>query len=257
MYDNYNDVAYAKRTTPVSRPLLVFLALFALWWLLLFFFNQFPGIDLSVAQSAFTAAPCASSMPVGEICGTFALAKNPLLKIFRDVTLVLPYVAIALLLATLVKSWRKYGARWRTVKTDQYIAALLSLAIGCGLIVNTLLKSYSGRPRPRGTDLFGGGFDFIQAGSFAGKCLGNCSFVSGEASSGGWLLCLALLLPPRLRFPIGIPLAVVAIMMPIMRVFTGAHYLSDAVLGWLLSLVVFAAAMAVIDFMRSRSSTPS
>ncbi|WP_246662523.1 phosphatase PAP2 family protein [Rhizobium sp. P44RR-XXIV] len=229
--------------------------LFTLWWLLLFVFNRFPGIDLSVAQSVFTAVPCASSTPVGEICGTFALAKNPLLEILREVTLALPYIAIVALLATLVMSWRRYGASWRTVKTDQYIAALLSLAIGCGLIVNTLLKGYSGRPRPRGTDLFGGGLDFAQAGSFAGKCLGNCSFVSGEASSGGWLLCLVLLLPPRLRFPLGIPLAVISIMMPFMRVFTGAHYLSDAILGWLLSLVVFAAAMAVIDFMRSGPSS--
>ncbi|WP_234906233.1 phosphatase PAP2 family protein [Rhizobium rhizogenes] len=255
MFDNYNDAAYAKRTAPVSRSLIAFLALFTLWWLLLFFFNRFPGIDLSVAQSTFTASPCASSTRVGEICGTFALAKNPILKILRGITLALPYIAIVSLLVTLVMSWRRHGAAWRTLKTDQYIAALLSLAIGCGLIVNTLLKGYSGRPRPRSTDLFGGGLDFVQAGSFAGKCLGNCSFVSGEASSGGWLLCLVLLLPPRLRFPVGIPLAALSIMMPFMRVFTGAHYLSDAVLGWLLSLVVFAAAMAVIDFMRSASST--
>lgn len=254
MYENYSDVAYAKRTWPISRPLLAFLALFTLWWLLLFFFNRFPGIDLSVAQRAFTAVPCASSTPVGEICGTFALAKNPLFKIIRGVTLALPYIAIAVLLTTLVSSWRKYGARWRTPKTDRSIAALLSLAIGCGLIVNTLLKSHSGRPRPRSTDIFGGGLDFVQAGSFAGKCLGNCSFVSGEASSGGWLLCLVFLLPARLRLPLGIPLALVSITMPFMRVLTGAHYLSDAILGWLLSLVIFAAAMAVIDFMRPRSA---
>lgn len=257
MYDNYNDAAYSKRTSALSRPFLAFLALFALWWLLLFFFNRFPGIDLSVAQRAFTAAPCSSSSAVGKICGTFELARNPLFKILRGLTLALPYIAVVVLLATLVISWRKYGARWRTPKVDRYIAALLSLAIGCGLIVNTLLKSYSGRPRPRSTDLFGGGFDFVQAGSFAGKCLGNCSFVSGEASSGGWLLCLVLLLPRRLRVPLGIPLAAVSLMMPFMRVFTGAHYLSDAVLGWLLSLVVFAAAMAVIDFMRSGSPAQS
>jgi membrane-associated phospholipid phosphatase len=257
MFDNYNDVAYAKRTPSLSRSLVAFLALFTLWWLLLFFFNRFPGIDLSVAHSAFTAEPCTSSTRVGEICGTFALAKNPLFKIIRGVTLALPYLAIAVLLTMLVLSWRKYGARLRTLKMDRYLAALLSLAIGCGLIVNILLKSHSGRPRPRSTDLFGGGLDFVQAGSFAGKCLGNCSFVSGEASSGGWLLCLVPLLPPRLRLPIGIPLAAVSIMMPFMRVFTGAHYLSDAVLGWLLSLVVFAAAMAVVDFMRARSSTQS
>lgn len=255
MYDS--DLAYTKRTTSVGTPLAAFLALFALWWLLLLVFNRFPGIDLWVARSVFTAAPCASSSAAGKICGTFALARNPLIEALRDVTLALPYIAVVVLLAILVMFWRKHGARRRTLKTDQYIAALLSLGIGCGLIVNTFLKGYAGRPRPRSTDLFGGGLDFVQAGSFAGRCLGNCSFVSGEASSGGWLLCLVLLLPQRWRLPIGIPLAIVSVIMPIMRVLMGAHYLSDAILGWLLSLVVFAAAMAVMDFTRSGSSTQS
>lgn len=249
MYDN--SIAYTKRTAPVSRSFFVFLALFALWWVLLFVFYRFPNIDLVVAKSVFTATPCASAVIPGEVCGAFALAKNRIFEIVRDVTLALPYIAVVVLIANLISSWRKSGAGWRTLKTDRYIAALISLVIGCGLIVNTLLKSYSGRPRPRSTDLFGGSLDFVQAGSFAGRCLGNCSFVSGEASSGGWLLCLVLLLPPRLRFPLGIPLAAVSIMMPIMRVMTGAHYLSDAVLGWLLSLVVFAATIAVIDLLRS------
>jgi membrane-associated phospholipid phosphatase len=254
MYDN--SIAYTKRTAPVGKSFFVFLALFALWWVLLFVFYRFPDIDLVVAESVFTAKPCASTVISDEVCGVFALAKNPIFEIVRDFTLALPYIAIVVLIAILVSSWRKYGAGWRTLKTDRYIAALISLAIGCGLIVNTLLKSYSGRPRPRATDLFGGSLDFVQAGSFAGRCLGNCSFVSGEASSGGWLLCLVVLLSPRLRFPLGIPLAVISIMMPIMRVMTGAHYLSDAVLGWLLSLVVFAAAIAVIDLLRS-SGTPA
>jgi membrane-associated phospholipid phosphatase len=255
MYDN--SIAYTKRNAPVSRYFFVFLALFVLWWTLLFVFYRFPGIDLAVAKSVFTAEPCASTSPVGNVCGTFALAKNPLLRMVRNVTLALPYIAILVLFAALISSRYEYGAGWRTLKADQYIAALISLGVGCGLIVNALLKTYGGRPRPRSTDLFGGSLDFVQAGSFAGRCLANCSFVSGEASSGGWLLCLVLLLPPRLRFSVGIPLAIISIMMPVMRVMTGAHYLSDAVLGWLLSLVVFAAAMASIDFLRSGTQAKS
>jgi len=255
MYEN--SVAYTKRNAPVSRYFFVSVALFVLWWALLLVFNRFPGIDLAVAKSVFTTEPCTSAITVGNVCGTFALAKNPLLRIVRDVTLVLPYIAIIVLFAALILSWYKYGAGWRTLKADRYIAALISLGVGCGLIVNAMLKTYGGRPRPRSTDLFGGSLDFVQAGSFAGRCLANCSFVSGEASSGGWLLCLVLLLPPRLRLSVGIPLAIISIMMPIMRVMTGAHYLSDAVLGWLLSLVVFAAAIAVIDLFRSRTPAQS
>ncbi len=250
-----NPIAYTKRTKPVSRSFIAFLVLSALWWLLLFVFYRFPGIDLAIARGVFTATSCVPATLPDEVCGTFALARNPLFKMTRSVTLVLPYLAIAILLAVLASSWRRYGLRWRTLKTDQSMAALISLAIGCGLIVNIWLKGHAGRPRPRSTDLFGGSLDFVQAGSFAGRCLRNCSFVSGEASSGGWLLCLILLLPPRLRLPLGIPIAIVSITMPVMRVLTGAHYLSDAVLGWLLSLVVFAAALAVLDLARPPVST--
>ena len=67
------------------------------------------------------------------------------------------------------------------------------------ILVNLLLKSYSGRPRPHQTDLFGGDLPFMPAGSFSGQCENNCSFISGEAAGAGWLICLIPLLPPRLR----------------------------------------------------------
>ncbi|MBB5577738.1 MULTISPECIES: phosphatase PAP2 family protein [Rhizobium] len=251
MYDNY--AAYPKSAAPFGKPLASFLALSALWCLLLLLFNRFPEIDISVARSVFTSKPCPWTDSADDICGMFAYDKDRPFVILRSITLVLPYIAVIVLLAVPFLSWKKLGPNWRTPKIDQCMAALLSLAIGCGLIVNLILKAFSGRPRPRDTDLFGGALDFVQAGSFAGKCLRNCSFVSGESSSAGWLLCLALLLPPRWRLPLGVPLAVTSIMMPTMRVLTGAHYLSDAVLGWLLSLVMFAAMLSVFEFFNSRS----
>ncbi|MDL2400376.1 phosphatase PAP2 family protein [Rhizobium mayense] len=252
MYDDY--AAYPKRATSFGKPLASFVVLLALWCVLLLLFNRFPQIDLTVARSVFTDAPCTSTDTAGEVCGKFAYDKVRLFVLLRSITLVLPYIAIIVLLAIPFLSWRKLGgSHWRTPKINQCIVALLSLAIGCGLIVNLMLKEYSGRPRPRDTNLFGGALDFAQAGSFAGKCLRNCSFISGEASSAGWLLCLILLLPPRWRLPLGVPLAVVSIMMPTMRVLTGAHYLSDAVLGWLSSLVIFAAVWTVFEVFNSRS----
>ncbi|HEY0124430.1 MAG TPA: phosphatase PAP2 family protein [Rhizobium sp.] len=253
MYDDY--VAYPKRTTSLSKPFASFLALFAFWWLLLLVFNRFPQIDLAVARSVFTNMPCPSNDPVGKVCGMFAYGTNSLFVFLRAVTLVLPYIAIIVLLALPILSWKRLGPLWRTPKIDRCIAALLSLALGCGLLVNLILKSFSGRPRPRSTDLFGGALDFVQAGSFAGKCLRNCSFISGEASSAGWLLCLIPLLPPRWRLPLGVPLAVISILMAAMRVLTGAHYLSDAVLGWLSSLVIFAAVLTVFERFGSSSAS--
>ncbi|AVA22519.1 phosphatase PAP2 family protein [Rhizobium sp. LEGMi198b] len=254
MYEDY--VAYPKRAASFGRPLASFLALSALWCLLLLLFNRFPQIDLSVAGSVFTNGPCASADPVGDVCGMFGYDRDRLFVNLRSITLVLPYIAVVVLLAVIYLSWRKLGPHWRTPKVNQCVAALLSLALGCGVIVNLILKAFSGRPRPRDTDLFGGVFNFVEAGSFAGQCLKNCSFISGESSSAGWLLCLVLLLPPRWRLPLGVPLAVASIIMPTMRVLTGAHYLSDAVLGWLLSLVIFAAMLTVFEIFGPRSQRP-
>lgn len=88
------------------------------------------------------------------------------------------------------------------------------------------------------TDIFGGTLHFVEAGSLAGKCVSNCSFVSGEAASAGWLLCLLLFVPKSLRYALVPPVAAISILTPAMRLSFGAHYLSDVVLGWLSSLVV-------------------
>nr|WP_245472195.1 hypothetical protein [Rhizobium jaguaris] len=152
MYDDY--AAYPKRATSFGKPLAWFVALFAFWCLLLLLFNRFPQIDLSVARSVFTNAPCTSTDSAGEVCGKFAYDKYRLFVLLRTITLALPYVAIVVLLAVPFLSWRKLGgSHWRTPKIDQCIVALLSLAVGCGLIVNMILKAYSGRPRPRDTNL--------------------------------------------------------------------------------------------------------
>lgn len=117
------------------------------------------------------------------------------------------------------------------------IVALVSLCLGPGLMVNGILKAYSGRPRPVQTNLFGG--DFTPAGTFVGECAKNCSFVSGEASGAGWLLCLLFLLPARMRIWVGPPLVAASLTMAGLRVAVGSHLVSDALLGWLLAIILF------------------
>ncbi len=78
----------------------------------------------------------------------FAYDKDRLFVFLRSITLALPYIAVAVLLAVPFLSWRKLGSHWRTPKIDQCIVALLSLALGCGLIVNLALKGYSGPAAP-------------------------------------------------------------------------------------------------------------
>ncbi|PZM16192.1 phosphatase PAP2 family protein [Rhizobium tubonense] len=238
------------RSMWISKALASFLTLFALWWVLLIIFNRFPELDLAAARSVFSQRDCGVLDAISKTCGAFQLDKNPFFMAARTVFLALPYIAIAILLGLIVMSRRRLGKDWKTPEVKMSLAALVSLAMGCGVLVNLILKSFSGRPRPRNTLLFGGNLDFVQAGSFAGKCLKNCSFISGEASSAGWLFCLILLLPARWRLPVGLPLAVISISIPTLRVLTGAHYLSDAVLGWLSSLVIFAGVLVVAETMR-------
>ena len=235
-----------------ARSRLIFMITFVVWWSLLAVFNAFPSIDILVARSVFTEMNCSILDGIGKTCGEFAYDKSQFFSAIRRLLFLLPYVAVAVLVVQIVRARLYNGIDWRTPQVDMSVAGLVSLTLGCGLIVNLFLKTFSGRPRPRETSLFGGQLDFVQAGSFAGKCVKNCSFVSGEASSAGWLFCLILLLPPRLRLPIGLPLVIISFFIPVMRVLTGAHYLSDVILGWLSSVVIFAGVLAAAEQMTRR-----
>lgn len=236
----------------INTTVVSFVSLLALWWALLYIFYTFPQIDIAAARSVFTPRGCTVHDAIDKTCGIFSLETDPFFVAARTVLLILPYVVVAGLLGLIVVSLWQLGKDWKTPQVKMVLASLLSLAIGCGLLVNLLLKEFAGRPRPRDTILFGGNLDFVQAGSFVGKCLKNCSFVSGEASSAGWLFCLILLLPERWRLPVGFPVAVISIVIPTMRVLTGAHYLSDAVLGWLSSVVIFAGVLVILETLHHR-----
>ena len=245
----------ATNTGRFTKSFWLFSVSFVAWWALLALFNRLPGIDLAVTRSFFTRQDCGVLDGISKTCGEFAYDRSPLFSSMRAWLFLLPYIGIAILISNIVISRIRNGSHWWTAQVRLSLSALASLGLGCGLLVNLYLKTFSGRPRPRETSLFGGDLDFVQAGSFAGKCLKNCSFVSGEASSAGWLFCLILLLPERWRLPLGLPLTIVSAVIPALRVMTGAHYLSDVLLGWLSSVVVFAGVLAIAENLTQRRVT--
>jgi membrane-associated phospholipid phosphatase len=247
---DFTGVIGRQAAQPTSGA--TFLLSFLLWWSLLLFFGTFPAIDIAVARFFFTESECHIPYTAARVCGTFGYDREPVFSLLRSILFQLPYAAVVVLIGSIVHSKLTDAAGWKSRRIEMSFAALISLALGCGLIVNLFLKMFSGRPRPRETSLFGGTLDFVHAGSFAGKCIKNCSFVSGEASSAGWLLCLIVLLPPRWRLHAGIPLALISFAVPILRMITGAHYLSDAVLGWLSSIVIFMGVVAVMETISGR-----
>jgi lipid A 4'-phosphatase len=116
--------------------------------------------------------------------------------------------------------------------------ALATLAIGPGIIVNAILKTYWGRARPRTVLEFGGDATYSTAWWISDQCQRNCSFVSGEAASAFWLLTIAFLVPKEWRITVAVVTLVFAIAVSFTRIAAGGHFLSDVVIAWLITLCV-------------------
>lgn len=196
-------------------------------------FLAFPGLDLATSELFYRA-------------GTgFALSQNPLLKAFRksaDLSLAILLTSLMGRLVWLI-SRRGLNALARARRSGFLLAAL---AIGPGLIVNGLLKTWWGRPRPVMVDIFGGEAPYQLVWRITDWCQSNCSFVSGEASSATWMVAALVLVPSHLR-PLLAPLVIgYAFLLSLNRLAFGGHFLSDVVLSWAISGLVFAVLFRLI-----------
>jgi lipid A 4'-phosphatase len=106
---------------------------------------------------------------------------------------------------------------------------LLTLALGPGLLANTILKDNWGRPRPIEVTEFGGPLKFLPWWDPHGACPKNCSFIAGEPSAAFWTLAPAALTPPHWRaLAYGAALAFGAAI-GLVRAGGGGHFFSDVV----------------------------
>jgi lipid A 4'-phosphatase len=113
---------------------------------------------------------------------------------------------------------------------------VLSLALGPGLTVNTILKDHWGRPRPSTVTQFGGVYDYRPPVIPGGPCPNNCSFPSGHASLGFWMAAPAMLAPKRRR-RWTVPAAVgFGAAVGLVRMAQGGHFLSDVVFSGLITV---------------------
>ena len=108
---------------------------------------------------------------------------------------------------------------------------LVTLLIGPGLLVNTVLKNNSvGRPRPVHVQEFGGDATYTPVFHYSGMCQKNCSFVSGHSAMGFYFIALFWLFPRRRVFLAGLAIGIVV---SFVRIVQGGHFLSDTVFaGW-------------------------
>ncbi|MEO1747879.1 MAG: phosphatase PAP2 family protein [Pseudomonadota bacterium] len=235
----------------ISNPFLG-LSLFALWVGLLALFAFWPQWDLQISARFFDAQRCAQTMDKAGFCRGFALAQMPVLQNIRFFLLALPpWVGIAILI-WLIADWR-IGLRWKDTGFRLKVALTATLIIWPLLIVNGVLKAFWGRPRPWQSEPFGGISPFIEAGRITDHCASNCSFVSGEAASAGWLALLVLLFPPTYRWPAVLILIPASILMASLRIAFGAHYASDALLGYWGAIAVFALLFSIMTRLATKA----
>ncbi len=165
------------------------------------------------------------------------IGQTPLERFGRDFFRVTPFVVLALYaLLWLLKRldrWRFWAPSGRAM-----IFLIATLAIGPGLVVNLSLKDHWHRPRPINTQNFNGPAEFKPWWDDAGACKKNCSFVSGEAASGFWMVAPAMVLPPPARGGALVAAFAFGVGASLLRMAFGGHYLSDVLLGALVTLII-------------------
>jgi lipid A 4'-phosphatase len=133
-------------------------------------------------------------------------------------------------------------SRWNVAWRGRIAFLILSLAIGPGLITNTLLKDHWGRARPEQIVDFGGKAHYTHPLIPSRQCKRNCSFPSGHAAAGFWLISGLWIWPHRRRAWLIAGLGTGAVI-GLTRIAQGGHFLSD-VLGALLLVWLVNAALA-------------
>lgn len=190
-------------------------------------FLAFPGLDLAASELFYRPG------------AGFVLSQDPLLRAFRksaDLSLAILLTGLTGRLAWLVA---RHGAD-ALARARRTVFLLAALVVGPGLVVNGLLKSWWGRPRPVMVDLFGGEAPYQPVWRISDWCQSNCSFVSGEASSATWLVAALVLVPPPLRPVLAPPVIGYAVLLSVNRLAFGGHFLSDVILSWTISGLIFA-----------------
>ncbi len=184
-----------------------------------------PTIDQATARMFYDGA------------GRFPARDVPALRVLHVMGYWATYLVVAALLAILVarlsRSRFADAVSWRV-----WWFLTLGLALGPGLIVNGLLKPLTNRPRPVQTDLFGGHHPFVAAWSFGESGFDNRSFASGEAAAAMYLVAFAFVVAAPWRRYVASLAVLWAFAVSLNRIAFGAHYLSDVLVAWGITLIV-------------------
>src|SRR5580658_5236449 len=128
------------------------------------------------------------------------------------------------------------------IKMEAVLFLIGTLAVGPGLITNTLLKDHWGRARPIDVTEFGGSSRFTPWWDPRGDCPNNCSFVAGEPAGAFWTMAPAALAPPQWRLLAYGGALAFGSAVGVLRIAGGGHFFTDVVFaGVFMFLVIWAA----------------
>jgi lipid A 4'-phosphatase len=193
-------------------------------------FGVWPRLDLAVSTPFFD--PKTHDFPLnGHVWSQYARTAARVL-----ITLLIVPTGIALVGKFL------FPRRRMLIKAEAVLFLIATLAVGPGLLTNTLLKDHWGRARPIDVTEFGGSSRFTPWWDPRGDCPNNCSFIAGEPAGAFWTMAPAALAPPQWRLlAYGAALAFGSAV-GVLRIAGGGHFFTDVVFaGVFMYLVIWAA----------------
>lgn len=184
-------------------------------------FLVFPRLDIFTSQLFFDA----SQTPQGQAIG-FWLGQNQILNFsFKAVDVIARIVLVGAIGLLIIRSLKKHAGFLPTA------IVTLSLILGPGVLVNSVLKEHWDRARPRQIQEFGGDKQFTPAWVVSGQCDRNCSFTSGHAAAGFAFVVMHFVTRSRGWLWLGL---VCGSLIGATRVAVGAHFLSDILFSFFL-----------------------
>lgn len=133
--------------------------------------------------------------------------------------------------------YKKLQTRVRFTRAHA-VFLLMCLALGPGLVVNTIFKDNWGRARPSQVVELGGTKQFTPPLVMSNQCEKNCSFVSGHASVGFFIAAFALLAgAKRTRVLIYSGAVVLGLLVGLSRMAMGGHFFSDVIYSGIFTLL--------------------
>jgi lipid A 4'-phosphatase len=182
-------------------------------------FAVYPRLDLDISALFFRNPPWP---------GLFAVNAQPWAQDTRNAARVLIALlaapAFAAIVGKLILPRRRMLIEGRAA-----LFLIVTLAIGPGLLTNTLLKDHWGRVRPIDVVEFGGAGQFTPWWDPRGACPNNCSFIGGEPAGALWTLAPAALAPPQWRLLAYAGALAFGSGIGVLRIAGGGHFFTDVV----------------------------